>query len=80
MDERTRRALIAAASGVAGFCFGSMLMNRAMNCELKRRALLQYKAFRTIADKIQDPTAATQEVFETMNDELEFLMIAIQER
>lgn len=80
MDERTRRAYIAGASAIAGFCVGSVLMNRAMRFELKRRAVLESNAFRRIADKLSDPTATAEEAMDTMSGELQFLMIALEER
>lgn len=80
MDEKILRAYIAGASAVAGFWVGSVLMNRAMRTELKRRAVLESNAFRRIADKLADLDTPSEEVMATMSEELKFLMIALEEK
>lgn len=79
MNDSTQRNLILAATSVGSFFLGSMFMNHVRNCNERATKVMLANGVGSILDKINEENVNPQEVVDTMNEEFEFIMIALKE-
>ena len=79
MDQNAQKVILAIAYGFAGYVMGSTIQHNRWARRWKQRNVVEVNAFRKVLDVMHDGTSTPNEVVEILNDELEFVMIALRQ-